>query len=212
VAENSDRPDLAQLATALLEFLRCEALKLADDRTGFVQKSVTRIRGVEERRLTRRRFKGVLAIGLIALGLVTLAKSTVALGLLAVPAPQAALPGTVAGYLVTVAHSWGITAPADAFRMTDLGLETAIGVLFVCAAVLMVTRREHLATALGSLGLLLSLTGVNLLTFYYDQFSGIATALFQLVLLIGLAYYRQRYVTPELAARHATPIPARAKT
>ena len=68
-----------------------------------------------------------------------------------------------------------------------------------------------MGTALGSLGLLLSLTGVNLLTFYYDQFSGIALALFQLLLLIGLAYYRQRYVRPDLAARHATPIPAPTK-
>src|SRR3989442_4521227 len=40
VAENSDRPDLAQLATALLEFLRCEALQLAEQRTRLVAKSV----------------------------------------------------------------------------------------------------------------------------------------------------------------------------
>src|SRR5579859_2386097 len=212
VAENTERPDLAQLASALLEFLRCEALKLAQERSGFVEKSVTRIKGVEERRLTRRRYKAVLAIGLIALGLVTLAKSGVALGLLAIPNPQAALPGSLAGDVLNLAHTWGIAAPADSFRMTDLGLETAIGVLFVCAAALMVTRREHLGTALGSLGLLLSLTGVNLLTFYYDQFSGIATALCQLALLVGLAYYRQRYVRPEMAARHDTPIPAPAKT
>jgi hypothetical protein len=212
VAENSDRPDLAQLANALLEFLRCEALKLADSRTGFMQKSVTRLRGVEERRLTRRRFKGVLAIGLIVLGLVTLAQTGVSLALLAVPGPEASLPGTFAGTIHGLARVWGIAVQQGLFRVTDLGLETAIGALFVCAAVLMATRREHLGTALGSLGLLLSLTGVNLLTFYYDQFSGIATALFQLALLIGLAYYRQRYVGPELAARHRAAIPAPAQS
>jgi hypothetical protein len=208
VAANSDRPDLAELATALLEFLRCEALKLAERRTGFMEKSVAHLKGVEARRLTRRRYKAVLAIGLLALGLLTLAKSTMALALLALPNPQAALPGTLARGVIDIARAWGIRAPQDTFRMTDLGLETVIGLLFVSTAVLMVTRREQLATALGSLALLLSLTGVNLLTFYYDQFSGIATALFQLALLVGLAYYRQRYVTPELAARHAMPIPA----
>ena len=72
-------------------------------------------------------------------------------------------------------------------------------------------RRDHLGTAFGSVALLLSLTGINLLTFYYDQFAGILTALLQLVLLIGVAYYRQLYVTPELAARHRTSIPAPAK-
>ena len=212
VAENTDRPDLAQLAKDLLEFLRCEALQLAEQRTGFVEKSMARLKGVEARRLTRRRFKGVLAIGLIALGLVTLAKAGVALGLLAVQGPEASLRGTFAGTINGLAHAWGIAAPRGVFRMTDQGLETAIGALFVCAAVLLVTRREQLGTALGSLGLLLSLTGVNLLTFYYDQFSGIATALCQLALLVGLAYYRQRYVTPEMAARHKTAIPAPART
>jgi hypothetical protein len=212
VAENSDRPDLAQLATDLLEFLRCEALQLAEQRTGFVEKSIARLKAVEARRLTRRRYKGVLALGLFALGLLTLGKAGVALGLLVVPGPEASLPGTFAGYINGMARVWGIAAPRGVFRMTDLGLETAIGALFVCAVVLLMTRREQLGTALGSLGLLLSLTGVNLLTFYYDQFSGIATALFQLALLIGLAYYRQRYVTPEMAARHKTAIPAPART
>jgi len=210
VAENSDRPDLAQLATDLLEFLRCEALQLAEQRTGFVEKSMARLKGFEARRLTRRRFKSGLAIGLIALGLVTLAKSVVGLALLAVPGPEASPPGTFAANINGLARGWGIAAPQGVFRMTDMGLETAIGLLFVCAAVLLVARREQLGTALGSLGL--SLTGVNLLTFYYDQFSGIATALFQLALLIGLAYYRQRYVTPEMAARHKTAIPAPART
>ena len=134
------------------------------------------------------------------------------MGLLAGPGPEASLPGTFADTINGLARAWGIAAPRGVFRMTDQGLETAIGALFVCAAVLLVTRREQLGTALGSLGLLLSLTGVNLLTFYYDQFSGIATALFQLALLIGLAYYRQRYVTPEMAARHKTAIPAPTRT
>ena len=212
VAENSDRPDLAQLADALLEFLRCEALKLAERRTGFVEKSIAQIKRVERRRLTRRRYQAVLAVGLMVLGLLTLVKSTLALGLLAIPSPPVASASVFAHDIAVMASAWGVTAPRDAFRMTDLGLETIIGLLLVCAAVLLVTRREQIGTALGSLGLLLSLTGVNLLTFYYDQFSGIATALFQLVLLIGLAYYRQRYVTPELAARHANPIPLPAKT
>jgi len=211
VAENTERPDLAQLAAALLEFLRCEALKLAEERTGFVEKSVAQIKGVEARRLTRRRYKVVLVLGLLAFGLVTLAKSGIGLALVAIPNPHAVLPGTLPASVVNMAQAWGITAPQDTFRMTDLGLETAVGMLFVCAAVLMTTRREQLGTALGSLGLLLSLTGVNLLTFYYDQFSGIASALFQLLLLIGLAYYRQRYVVRDMAARHATPIPAPTK-
>ena len=175
-----------------------------------MEKSIARLKGVEQRRLTRRRFKAVLVVGLIALGLATLLRSVVGLALVALP--EAATPGSFAGSMHAFARAWAITAPDSLFRMTDLGLETAIGLLFLVAAVLMTTRREHLGTALGSLGLLLSLTGVNLLSFYYDQFGGIASALFQLAVLTGLAYYRQQYVVRELAARHATPIPAPART
>jgi len=211
VAANTERPDLAQLAESLLEFLRCEALKLAEHRDGFVEKSVDTLKTVESHRMNRRRARFVLALGLIGLGLITLSKTGVALALLGI-APGAAPAGSAAAAVLNIARLWAIEAPRSVFRLTDLGLETAIGVLFVVAAVLMVAKRDQLGTALGSLGLLLGLTGVNLLTFYYDQFSGIAGALFQLGLLISLAYYRQRYVAPEIAARHRTPIPAPAHT
>jgi hypothetical protein len=212
VAENSDRPDLAQLAVDLLEFLRCEALQLVEHRSGFVEKSVATLKGVENRRLSRRRMKSILLVGLAGLGLVTMARSGVALALVALPGADTSPAGSLASTVKAMAQAWGVEAPRSVFRLTDAGLGTAIGLLFICAVVLMLTRRDPLGTALGSLGLLLSLTGVNLLTFYYDQFSGIATALFQLALLVGLAYYRQRYVTPEIAARHRTPIPAPTRT
>ena len=212
VAENTERPDLAQLANSLLEFLRCEALTLAERHTGIMEKSIARLKDVEKRRLTRRRFKAVLVVGLIALGLATLLRSVVGLALVALPGPAAVAPGSFASNVHDFARAWAITAPDSLFRMTDLGLETAIGLLFIVAAVLMTTRREQLGTALGSLGLLLSLTGVNLLSFYYDQFGGIASALIQLAVLTGLAYYRQQYVVRDMAARHATPIPAPART
>ena len=211
VAENTERPDLAQLANSLLEFLRCEALTLAERHTGIMEKSIARLKGAEQHRLTRRRFKALLVVGLMALGLATLLRSGVGLALTALPGPAAAAPGSLASSVHAFARAWAITAPDSLFRMTDLGLETAIGLLFIVAAVLMTSRREQLGTALGSLGLLLSLTGVNLLSFYYDQFGGIVSALFQLAVLTGLAYYRQQYVVRDMAARHAAPIPAPAR-
>lgn len=213
VIENSDRPDLAQLAVSLSEFLRCEALKLVVHNEGVMEKSVERIKGVEEHRLNRRRWRFVLAAGLMALGLITVARTGFALALLAVPVGPATPPaGSTAAVLAAIARALQAEAPRTMFRLIDVGLEGAIGLLFVGAAFLLVARQDQLGTALGSLGLLLALTGVNLLTFYYIQFAGIATALIQLALLVGLAIYRQRYVAPELAAHHRTPIPAPAQT
>ena len=212
VADNTERPDLAQLANSLLEFLRCEALTVVEDRAGILEKSITHLKAIEARRVTRRRFKAALVLGLILLSVGTLVKSGVGLALSMLPRPEAAAPGTFASNVHALAFALGIAPPEGLFRMTDLGLELAIAILFMVAAVLMTTRREQLGTALGSLGLLLSLTGINLLSFYYDQFSGIASALFQLAVLIALAYYRQRYVSRDMAAGHATPIPAPTRT
>ncbi len=50
---------------------------------------------------------------------------------------------------------------------------------------------------LGFIGLLLSLTTVTLLDFYFSQFGAIVGAVVQLALLMGVILYRRRYLTLE---------------
>jgi hypothetical protein len=66
--------------------------------------------------------------------------------------------------------------------------------VLVAAAVLLNSKKQPLAIALGYLGLILSLTTVNLLIFYFDQFSTILTATAQITVLLGLAYYQRHFV------------------
>jgi len=65
--------------------------------------------------------------------------------------------------------------------------------LLLLAAGLLVAGKERFALGLGYLGLLLSLTTVNLLLFYFDQFSTIVLAAAQFVVLLTLLYYRRRF-------------------
>ncbi len=67
------------------------------------------------------------------------------------------------------------------------------GTLVTVGAVLLLIHRERLGLRLGSLGLVISLTVVNLLTFYFSQLYAIGVALAQLVLLIAAAIYRWRF-------------------
>jgi hypothetical protein len=60
----------------------------------------------------------------------------------------------------------------------------------------------------GWAGLLLALTAVNLLVFYFDQFGTIVTALLELLLLFSLAAYRQRF----LAGPPPAPAPVAVET
>jgi hypothetical protein len=51
-----------------------------------------------------------------------------------------------------------------------------------------------LAVSFAYWSLLLSLTVVNLLVFYFDQFSAIITAVVQFSLLLAVVYYRKKYL------------------
>jgi hypothetical protein len=202
VAEHSDRPDLTQLANDLLEFLRCEAMELAPRRQGPLERLFGRWQAFETRWVTRRRSKVVLAGGLLGLALAQLIKTGTALLVLAALGAMlnTAATGGGDGLLVQRLQEMEATVPRGVFRYANLALELGVGLLLLFSAALMLLGNDHLATAFASLGLLLALSAVNLLVFYYDQFSSILTALVQLGLLSGIVYYRQKYLTPPAAS------------
>ncbi|MCC6187405.1 MAG: hypothetical protein IT318_00105, partial [Anaerolineales bacterium] len=154
---------------------------------------------VEQTWLTRTRLKMLLAGGLIGLGLVTLAKTGLAVFLIALvtlaASPTTGTPGALEAMVRGYVANWDLAVPRGMFRYTDLTLEAGVSVLLLLGAVMLVGKRDRAGATLASVGLLLSLTAVNLLVFYYDQFSSILTAMIQLVLLAGLAAYRQRFLS-----------------
>ena len=211
VVEHGDRPDLRQLAQDLLEFLRHEALTLAPHRPGLMERSRRRWRAAEQRWLPRLRWRRLLIAGLLALGAVTLAKSGLAVMAIAL-ANRAALPGGVEpGTLLAAMHDLlvppGLSLQQGLLRYTDLLLEGAVSVMLLASAILLGTGRERLGTNLGWAGLLLALIAVNLLVFYYDQFSSVISALAELALLFGLAAYRQRYLPEPSSPPPAPAVP-----
>jgi len=58
-------------------------------------------------------------------------------------------------------------------------------------------RRSRRGVAIGYGALLLLLTTVDLLVFYFEQFSTILTAGVQLLALLGVLYYRNEFLEPE---------------
>jgi hypothetical protein len=192
VAKTADHSDLAGLAQALLEFLESDALQLAPETPNFVERLLMRLRDFEARWLTERRIKAALVGGLGALGVMALID--LAQLLLAARNPIA-LERMVAEMVALgkVASSSGIFWFAA--RVT---LEGLVGLLIVLAAGLLVAGRDERGIALGSLALLLSLAAVNLLVFYFEQFSTILKAMIQFSLLLGVFYYRRRHLTPQV--------------
>lgn len=187
VATSTERPDLARLANLLHGFLSSDSLRLAADLPTLWERLGTWLRGLEARWVDRRRLKAILVAGLAGLGVLALAGLT-----------RLALAALTPGGLEQgIAGLIGVGQVASASRLgwfsARLALEGAVGMLLLAAAALLIAGREETALGLGYLGLLLSLTTVNLLTFYFDQFSTIALAAAQLVVLLTLLYYRRRF-------------------
>src|SRR5690606_4075519 len=76
-------------------------------------------------------------------------------------------------------------------------LEGGTGSLLMVAAGLMAIGQERRGLSLVQFSLLLSLTTVNLLVFYFDQFRAVADAAVQFGLLLIALYYRGHYRQPD---------------
>jgi len=83
------------------------------------------------------------------------------------------------------------------WRLLRLGLEGAVGLVAFIALIHMVLRRDDLGARLGVFSLILSLTTVNVLNFYLDQFSATITALFEFGALLVILAYRAWRLRPQ---------------
>jgi hypothetical protein len=179
-----DQPELARLANNLLIFLSSDTLLVSQPQSTIWVKLLGKWQAFETRWLIQSRLRITLAGGLLLLGaaaLFTLFRS---------------LPfsGSLEGILIDLVRGGQIRGQGGLnWFAARLALEASIGLMLIVAAGLMVTGKERIGIALGYLGLLLSLTAVNLLIFYFDQFSTILTASAQLVILTGLTYYRRHF-------------------
>ncbi len=78
-------------------------------------------------------------------------------------------------------------------------LEASVGIILLIAGFFLVSRRIEKGLSLGFLGMLLMLTTLDLLIFYYDQFSTIVYVLIQVVIFISLQQYRKLYNSEHLS-------------
>ncbi|MEP7200687.1 MAG: hypothetical protein ABI874_12775 [Chloroflexota bacterium] len=194
VAAQSERPDLARLASVLLDYLHSDALSLVERPPTFAQRITQRVYAWQERWLKRPQFKTLLICGLCL----------------------TALPALVDGAVLFVAASSGInTQDALVARLSALGLlkspndlvwllaltgaDGLLSILLLVAAILLFIGKEARGILLTQVSLLAALTAVNVLVFYFDQFQAIAVALIQYLLLNGAVRYRRRYLAPQTA-------------
>ncbi len=192
VQKNAEHPDLANLAENLLEFIASDALYTTPANPPLWQRWRKKIRAFEDRWISKNRLRAILAGGLLALGGVAL----VELGQFLWALRDLDLLNSLVNDLVV---NFQINSKSALVWFTArLLLEGFVGLMLFAAAILLIIGKEFRGIQLGSIGLLLSLTAVNLLVFYFDQFSTIILATIQFLLLLGVIHFRKRYqIRPE---------------
>ncbi len=182
----------AELAAQFQQFLQSPELNLIPDRRSWFERALDRLQAVEARLITELRHRAMLIGGLSALGAYSIGRAIRLLVGLAASEPlehelsELFIAGRIGG-------STGLT-----LFSTEVALEGSVGALLIMAALLLMIGREQPALGLAQLALLLSLAVVNLLTFYFQQFSTIITAALQFALLLGVVRYRRRFLlSPE---------------
>jgi len=191
VVNQTESPDMAHLANHLLEFIEDENIHLVPFGNTVWERFNAYLAKLEARWVNRQRARAVLAGGLIALGLVAIYKMFQAL-------PIGPSPASLEHIFQQLVARGQLSGEGSlAWFSARLALETSVGILLVVSGGLFLAGKDNLAVSTGYLGLLLSLTTVNILVFYFEQFSTILSAVIQFALLLGLIHYRRHYIDSE---------------
>ena len=188
ITRQPESPESAKLAGELLEFLNSGMLSIVPEEPDLVQRVSTAITAFEARWIGKARLQAGLAGGLMALGLLA------SLGVIELLIPTLA-PGRVERILQALVTAGRVAGGRSlGWFAAWMALDGSVGLILLAAGVLMITGRDKLGVGLGTLALLLSLTTVNLVVFYFQQFRTIITAAVQFSLLVVIIYYRRHYL------------------
>jgi len=186
-------PDLANLADQLQKFLHSQVLNVIPDRPTFAERWQVRINSWASHYIDRARLRITLVLGLGLTGILALIKWVVFLS-------QSLGPVSSRQALAEMTAASSVETPASWFWFaTRLVLEGIVGISLLAGSILITIKQVRRGMNLGYYSLLISLTAVNLLLFYFDQFSTIIIALLQFAVLIGVIYYRKGYAADHIS-------------
>lgn len=189
ISDSVDYPNLANLAQALLAFTRIETLKTVAPQYGWLARIKVKAKNLESTLLTRPFVKTALMVALLIAG----AFAWFEFGFFFIAGlKQGSLIESIV--LEGIRHGEVRSTPGASWFLVHLLFQGLVGLFALISSILLVLRRERLAIEFGTVCMVLSLTAVNLLAFFIDQFSTAAIAIFQLFVLLALAYYKRRFI------------------
>jgi hypothetical protein len=178
-------PHHREMANRLLDLVGADSRSVPESRPAWWLRFIDSVKSW----LTESRLSWVLGAGLVVLGLVNL-KDPLQAWL------ERVIPGTaVVAFLQAHAGRQISPSEAPAFYSIRIGLEILIGVSLLASASLLAASKKRLACTLSYFSILASLAGLDMLLFYFEQFSTIGIVLLQFVVLFGVIFYRDKYTS-----------------
>jgi hypothetical protein len=187
---NHKEPEMIHLAESLKSFLLSGKTRKVPDDPWLIDRMRIIARTLESKWLTRRKLKTVILIGLLAWAIWAVF-SPIGYFMLSKDPQQFQ---TFVDQLITnhlVRNASGLN-----FFEARVLLEGSMGVISFVSVFLLLIKKEKQALWLGIFDLIFTLTVVNLMVFYFDQFSTIVFAAIQFILLILLLRYQKKYLLP----------------
>jgi hypothetical protein len=188
ISKTSSNPNYRRLAKELEHFLHSRELEVIPPILHHWEIWLNKFQNSKQNILTKKRLRWFLPVGSILVAVIIFYYPIIfTLGLGNPVRLQPMLTGMVNARILrnTAMLNW---------YSASLALETCVGLILVGAAILLLIGKMKRGLSLAYLGLLLSLTTVNLLVFYFDQFSTILLALVELLLLLLVIYYRRYFL------------------
>jgi hypothetical protein len=190
IVDRAPEEDIGHLARELADFLSGEAVHIAPPRSTRMRKVIGDLRNLERKLIDRRRLRNAIILALSLVGIVALVEVVTAL----VPAMS---EGINLSKLVMGGMTRGEIRSAIGILwfFIHLSLQTIVALLAILSVGLILSGREKRGVEIGVVMVVISLTMVNLLAFFVNQFSATIDALIQLLVFLVLTYYRRRYLT-----------------
>lgn len=182
-------PDLQALISSLISFLSHKHLRLVEPKPGYAQRIGKQISLFLKKYVTQPKLKMFLIFSLGLMGVFVI------VDFVRLATAAFTLHAELEALLAPLIDQGKLRSAQEAgWFMIRTVLEGVTGFLLIISGGMIVTGKEHKGIQLAVICLVIWLSFINLLAYYFDQFSAVVTTLIQFFVLMALTYYRRKFL------------------
>ncbi len=188
IRKTSEDPDYRRLSDELLHFVESESVATITKRQYFTDRVGLFIQKTRDKYFTERVIYYAIVVSVLCLSVYLFVYPTrFFLSIDSVENLGVVMEPYIRSNLITP------TSGLD-WLTARVILEGVIASILFISGILLLLKQKKLGIALSYLGIILVITVLNMLIFYYDQFSTIGFAAVQLAILLLVLYYRNHFL------------------